>query len=143
MLASLVSNNSGNYSIQDNFPVYGINIYRLRQRDFTDNVTYSMNLKVDHKIFEPTVGNTNINSNATVYPNPASHSINIAMSNNIPAGKYNIAITNTWGLKVKEGHTSGPHWQSEVSDLRPGLYMVTITSNTDNKIIGYNKFLKN
>jgi hypothetical protein len=139
---SLVSDGKGNYSIADNAPVKGINIYRLKQRDVTDMESYSENLQVNNDVTDvPIVKNSNIAP--AVYPNPVNNLVNVTISNKLPAGVYTIAITNIWGLKIKEATTNGQQWQSEVSDLKPGMYMVTVTSKANNKIVGYNKFLKN
>ncbi|MES2810705.1 MAG: T9SS type A sorting domain-containing protein [Bacteroidota bacterium] len=137
---SLISGNKGSYSLTDKSPAEGINLYRLKQHDFTDNVYYSTNLPVDNTETGKPIVNTN--NAPAVYPNPVNNLVNVAMSNKLPAGNYSVAITNIWGLKVKQGNTNGQQWQSEVGDLKPGTYMVTITNITDNKIVGYNKFLK-
>jgi uncharacterized protein YqkB len=142
-VGSVVSDNKGTYSLTDNMPASGINTYRLKQTDFTDSVSYSSIAKIDPSILEVPVIQKSINSATSIYPNPVINTVNVAINDKSTAATYSISITNIWGLKVKEENASGPQWQSEVSNLKPGIYLVRVISKTDNRLVGYNKFTKN
>jgi hypothetical protein len=65
----------------------------------------------------------------TIYPNPAKSSFNVKA----PAGDYIVSINNTVGSLVKSVDLNSTG-KVEMSDLRPGIYYVTVKNvNTNTK----------
>ncbi len=139
VIGSEQSNAQGTYGLLDKNPVVGQNLYRLKQEDINNNITYSAIVLV----FYADLGGNLVKNNINVYPNPAKSTINLT----IPAGInsatiYHIQITNSFGLLIKQGISTQPNWQASVIDLLPGTYIVKVLNNKDNALIGNAKFVK-
>jgi hypothetical protein len=143
-LDSLRSAGKGLYNLTDNTPANGLSSYRLKQVDLLDSVSYSSIVQIDNSVAPvQTPSQLNLTKNTlNIYPNPVAGVLNVGMKDKASTMTYSIAVTNIWGMKVKEGTTSGTDWQSAVDDLRPGMYLVTVTNNADKSVVGRNKFLK-
>jgi hypothetical protein len=143
-LDSVRSASKGLYNLTDSTPVDGLNLYRLKQTNSLDSISYSSIVRIDNSVV-PVLIPTQLNitkNTLNIYPNPVAGLLNVGMKDKSSAITYSISVTNIWGMKVKEGTTSGTDWQSEVGDLRPGIYLVTVTNNVDKSLVGRNKFLK-
>ncbi|MCC8425096.1 T9SS type A sorting domain-containing protein [Mucilaginibacter sp. UR6-11] len=141
VLDSLTSAGWGTYNDLDPSPVSGQNLYRLKQIDVFGNATYSTVVTV---MYAPAVNNTLVNSNISVYPNPVSSVLNLAIT---PVDKtitatYKITVTNTSGIVVKSTTSSQAAWQGDVSGLLPGTYFVQVINTTNNSVTGKSSFIK-
>ncbi|MGZ3835886.1 MAG: T9SS type A sorting domain-containing protein, partial [Mucilaginibacter sp.] len=113
--------------------------YRLKQEDINDSITYSSVIPVAFS----TLSNSLVNSNINIYPNPAASTINLAIAQTVnTAASYNIQITTSSGIVIKQATSVQPKWQSNVSDLQPGTYIVKVFNSKDQTFIGNTKFIK-
>ncbi|MGZ3750361.1 MAG: T9SS type A sorting domain-containing protein [Mucilaginibacter sp.] len=137
-LDTLASSGLGTYSLVDGNPVSGENDYRVKVTDLSDSTWYS-------KIVFVTFSDTRISpaNNIRVFPNPSSNNItlSVATTDTTPAS-YNITISNSSGMLIKQVVSNNPNWQGNVSDLLPGTYLVSVVNNKTKEFVGYSKFLK-
>src|SRR5262249_39818608 len=78
-----------------------------------------------------------------VYPNPANGTINLAINEGTAnSAIYHIRVVNSSGLVVKDVTSSQPTWQGNVSDLKPGTYVIKVVNNSTQDQVGENKFVK-
>jgi hypothetical protein len=118
-------------------------MYRLKIEDLNGTISYS---NVVTLIYSNSDDNGN---NISVYPNPATSTINLTIlknndfkQNNIEL-IYNIKIINSYGLTVKTATFSQTSWKGDIGNLMPGTYFIqVINNNNDKSIIGINKFIK-
>ncbi|MDR3693254.1 hypothetical protein [Mucilaginibacter sp.] len=158
-LDCLKSSASGNYSYTDNNPPAASDEYRLKITDLNGAVTFSNTVTV---IF----GNTTklITGNISIFPNPTSNMINIAInqgSNNNSAStlttqstssflslaantnlSYSINIVSISGGIIKTVTSSAAIWQGDIVNLLPGTYIITVINNNDKKLVGRSTFVK-
>ena len=129
----------GTYSLLDKSPVVGENLYRLKQEDINNNITYSNILPVSYA----NLNNSLVKNSVNVYPNPVSNTINVAIATavNSPV-TYNIQITNSSGLIIKRAASAQASWQASAIDLLPGTYIVKVLNNNDKSLVGDTKFVK-
>jgi trimeric autotransporter adhesin len=134
-IGGFISSGTGTYNLIDKAPEYGDNQYRLRQQDINYNITYS-----------PTVDVQIVNQATrmvSVYPNPASGIINLYIdTKSADAGTFNIRISNSSGVLVKNAVSLTPNWQDNVSELLTGTYLIQVVNNKDNSLVGEAKFVK-
>ncbi len=138
IVGGLQATGAGTYSLLDKNPVTGTSLYRLKQEDLNDSITYSKMVALQY--VDP--GNSAANK-IQVYPNPAVNIINVAIA--ADAGvkpPYTIQITNTSGFVIRQVSLSQQNWQTSVADLMPGTYIIKVHNSTDNSIIGDSKFVK-
>lgn len=165
-LDTLTSNNTGSYSYTDKTPLDGTDLYRIKITDMNGAISYSNVLSIN---FGSTVTETNTSTgNISIYPNPSTGVINLAISQNsnngspsnsqkkVTAGKtqliaaissagnasYDIKIFNINGSILKEGVSSSASWQTNVSSLSPGTYIMQVTNNSDHALVGKSTFIK-
>lgn len=74
------------------------------------------------------------NVNISIYPNPASHHLNI----NCPDG-FNYKITSILGEQIKSGSFNNGNKLIKIESLKAGIYLIEIFSNSKKQIF---KFLK-
>ncbi len=114
VIGSITSSGAGTYSFFDKTPFAGQNLYRLKQEAINNAITYSNVAVVMY------TGQTNsiIAGTLNIYPNPAVNIINLAITakSQEPAS-YNVMISNSSGIIVKQAQISGPSWQTGVSNL--------------------------
>jgi hypothetical protein len=139
LLGSITSAGLGTYSFIDKDPLNGENLYRLKQEDYNNTITYSKTVQVQYSDLSNNPGKSNV----SVYPNPViSHiSVSITADGNTGAS-YNIQITNGFGLLIRQSTSAQPIWQANVADLLPGTYMVRVINSKNKSIIGDTKFVK-
>ncbi|QEC70027.1 T9SS type A sorting domain-containing protein [Panacibacter ginsenosidivorans] len=117
-----------NYSVIDNNPVKGNNFYRIKAIDKDGRVIYSGVLSVN-----VAGGNTFV----MIYPNPVrNHQLNVKL-NNVPAGKYQLAIYNYLGQQVSDKlirHDGGSAAQNMIlpANIKAGVYVVKVIGETVN-----------
>jgi hypothetical protein len=148
------SNSQGSYSFLDRSYSAGENIYRLKMEDLNGNVTYSDAVAL--------VYTNGLSGNLMVYPNPTHGPLNliIAKINNTissPGGKpsggsipipttvtnnYSVKIVSTSGVLIKTMSTANPNWQTDVSSLMPGSYIIQVANQSNNKLVGQATFVK-
>jgi trimeric autotransporter adhesin len=135
-IGNLLSNGSGTYSLLDKDPLRGDNMYRLKQVDFTNTISYSS--LVDIQFNEG-----NGNGRLSCYPNPAINTINLSFDPKSQGNiTYDIRVTNSAGMIVKYAQVTEPSWQSNVSNLLTGTYLIQVTNKKDNSVVGQAKFVK-
>lgn len=138
VLGGVAADALGNYSFLDKNPANGTNLYRLKQEDLNNNISYS-------KIVTVQYANTNsiVSRALSVYPNPASSTVSLAISaQGSDAGVYNIRIVSSTGLVVKEVISSQASWQGNISSLMPGTYVVRVINNKTQSFVGESKLIK-
>lgn len=139
ILGGVPSTGAGAYGFTDKNPGEN-NLYRLKQEDINNNITYSHIIPVGFSNLSNNLAANNIN----VFPNPASNQVNMTVSTavNNNSGSYNFTITNSYGLLIKQGTSNQATWQTNVSDLLPGTYIIQIVNNKDQSLVGKSKLVK-
>ena len=117
-------NDRADYTAFDVNPAAGLNFYRIKARETTGKIVYSIVLSVSP-------GNTS--QGLRLYPNPVKGSqVTISLSN-IKRGQYSLRIVNTVGqdiLKQSINHQGGSSLTQTVnlpSSLKPGVYNMVLT----------------
>jgi hypothetical protein len=133
---SVTSSGAGAYDLTDHNPDKGDNLYRLKQEDFNNNITYSNTVNVH---FGNNAGIARLNC----FPNPAVSNIFVNFDPK-SQGKttYNIRVTNSTGMVVRFAQIRETSWQSNISNLLTGTYLIQVTDKKDNSVIGQTKFVK-
>jgi DNA-binding beta-propeller fold protein YncE len=146
IVGGYVSSGLGTYSILDKNPGPAIDQYRLKLVDLNGNVTYS-NIVTLMYANASSLAHNNIN----VYPNPTRNALNLTI---IPAitsqaaatlatnTVYGIKIVNNTGYVIKNTTTNAVNWQTDVSNLLPGTYVIQVVNNSTNSIVGHGTFIK-
>jgi len=149
VIDGLLSNSLGSYGFLDSSPVTGADSYRLQITDLNGNITYSGVVTLMYG------ANTNslVKTGISLYPNPAKDALNLSIAPGFNAAQgqsstisatlaYNIQITGILGNVVKTATTNQQTWQTDVSNLMPGTYVLQVVSKSDNSIVGEQKFIK-
>jgi hypothetical protein len=156
-VGGFTSSSQGTYSLMDNDPLNGTDEYRLKLMDIDGNITYSAVQSVNY------LNSTSNTNNIIVYPNPVKTILNVIIT---PAGtasgftaelvsslsslltaagkadRYSITIVNNLGAVVKTAQTNQLIWQTDVSRLMPGTYVVQVVSKSGKGITGQTTFIK-
>jgi hypothetical protein len=146
MIDGLSSSGQGTYSFLDASPAQGANMYRLQITDLNGSISFSSVITLMY-------GNTAslVKTGIVVYPNPAKTTLNLSIApgfnspgigNELSPGSYNIQITNVLGSVVKQATISQQSWQTNISDLMPGTYVLQVISKKDNSVVGESTFIK-
>jgi hypothetical protein len=140
VLGGVPAADQGEYSFVDKAPVNGLNIYRLKQEDVNNTLTYSEMVTVGYS----DRGNDIAGNLLTIYPNPAINRLNLTIASKAAVNTpfYNIKIMNSSGVIVKQANSSQPRWQARISDLKPGTYFVQVLDAKTSRLVGQNKFVK-
>ncbi|WP_133230860.1 T9SS type A sorting domain-containing protein [Mucilaginibacter psychrotolerans] len=133
----MASNNSGTYSFTDKNFVLGSNVYRLKQTDIDNNISYSKEVKLMYS----EIANGSIKL-IKVFPNPTGVEINVSMLAQKNSGSYSISIINSSGRVVKQASFSEPYWSGNIEALPPGIYIIQVNNKKDNSVVGRSKFIK-
>ncbi|MDB5136183.1 MAG: type sorting protein [Mucilaginibacter sp.] len=139
VLGSVDASGLGTYSLLDKNPISGQNLYRLKQEDINNAISYSNIVSVSYS----NLSNNIAVSNLSIYPNPAISIINLAITA-LPAesASYSIKFMNSSGTIAKEVSSSQPLWQGNVSNLLPGTYLIQVVNNKNQSIVGEAKLVK-
>ena len=150
VLDGLTSTAQGTYSFLDKTPPPGADKYRLQITDLNGNITYSSIITIMY-------GNTSnslVKTGIVVYPNPASTTLNLSIAtgfstngtaaptNITPASDYNVQIANILGAVVRTTSISEQNWQTDVSSLMPGTYVIQVVNKSTDKVVGQSTFVK-
>ena len=139
VLGGVDATGAGKYSFIDQSPSIGTNLYRLKQEDLNNTISYSKIVTIQYA----NQSNRIAGSNLTIFPNPVSNNINLAINTqNNTAGLYSIRFMNTSGRLVKEASTSQQNWQGTTENLQPGTYVIQVFNNKTQTLVGENKFVK-
>lgn len=139
VVGGVPSTGAGKYSLLDKTPGEN-NLYRLKQEDINNNITYSHIIPVGFANQSNNLANSNIN----IYPNPASSTVYMAVNTAVKSNSttYNFTITNSYGLVIKQGTSAQANWQANINDLLPGTYVIQVVNNKDKSFIGKSKLVK-
>jgi len=137
-IGSMQSDGSGIYSFLDKKPVIGQNQYRLQLYDLNRALSYSQIVTL---IYTPVDNIAAVNIN--IFPNPAANIINLAIAPGLKASTYHVSIVNSLGAVVKESTFQQNSWNANISNLKPGSYLVQVTNNNDKSLVGIANFVKN
>ena len=139
IVGGVPSTGAGQYGLLDKYPGDN-NLYRLKQEDINNKITYSSIIAVNFATQGSPVANNGVN----IYPNPAASTItttvNAAANDKNPVYKY--TITNNYGLIVRQGTSPQANWQTNVNDLLPGTYIIQVVNNKDKSFVGQSKLVK-
>lgn len=135
VIGGLTASDLGAYGLVDKNPIIGQDIYRLRQVDIDGNISYSNNVNVS--IIDRS------NRAVCLYPNPTKNTINLSINTKTAdAGAYKILVSNSSGIIVRTAISAHPFWQSNVSDLLTGTYLIQVLNQQDDSLVGEAKFVK-
>jgi hypothetical protein len=123
-IGTVKSNNKTAYSFTDASPVFPA-YYRLKIASLDGSIKFSNSLLVNKSA-----------NNISIYPNPVNNNLTVAGL----AGKSTIKITNTMGQKVLEQNTSANSLNLDVTGLKSGTYILSITDDADR--VAIKKFIK-
>ncbi|MBB3054722.1 hypothetical protein FHS11_001132 [Mucilaginibacter gotjawali] len=162
ILDTLRSTSAGRYNYTDQTPPISADQYRLKIVSQSGTVSFSNMVMLQ---FANSI-NT-ITQNINIYPNPASNVVNLAIhragANSVidpvstqnkittmaqatitanEAAVYNIKIVNISGAVIKMATAATDTWQQNITNLLPGTYIITVTNNSNNKLIGRSSFVK-
>ncbi|MBS1732754.1 MAG: T9SS type A sorting domain-containing protein [Bacteroidetes bacterium] len=115
------SNNRINYSFNDEYPLTGINYYRIRQVDLDNRSDYSITKSVLFRI----------NAETLVTPNPAGSIIHVYADN--VSKQMNIQLVDITGKIVLNQDTTEQHSIINTSSLARGIYYLRITDGDNVK----------
>ncbi|MDB5135222.1 MAG: C-terminal target protein [Mucilaginibacter sp.] len=139
VIGGLLGSAQSVYSLIDKNPIAGQNLYRLKQEDINNTITYSNVVPVLYS----DLSNTVVGNKLSVYPNPASNLLNLNITaKSQEATSYNITITNSLGMPVKQATSAQTLWQTGIGNLLPGTYVIQVVNNKDKTMVGKTKFVK-
>jgi hypothetical protein len=162
-LGGMASSALGTYSYLDKNPPVAADRYRLKIQDLNGTISYSDIVTLMYANTTNTIA-----SNISVYPNPASGVLNLAIQPNnanlnltsglsalqtaaLSAGlstssssdvSYDIKIISITGSVVKTATSAQSNWQDNVAALSPGTYVIQVVNNKDNSLVGRSTFVK-
>lgn len=128
---------AGAYSLLDKNPVNGRNLYRLKQEDINNTMTYSKVIPVQYTFLDNTADNLRI------FPNPSISTINLTIVQPSEGNNaYGISIMSGSGIIVKQMTSQQPSLQANISNLLPGTYVIKVVNNNNKSMVGESKFVK-
>lgn len=136
-LYNIQSNGGTIYKYTDKTPITGNNIYRLKQVDLFGNITYSNPVN----IYYDKTGNEGMFS---IYPNPTTETLNINVTygkTNAATSSYKLNIYDATGSLVMQKTSDSSAWNENVSQFKPGIYIVELKGG-DGNLLGKVKLLK-
>ncbi|AYL96317.1 LamG-like jellyroll fold domain-containing protein [Mucilaginibacter celer] len=132
------SSGLGGYSYIDPNPANGLNKYRLQLTDVNSDISFSKELPLMYS----NTNNNISNSQVMVFPNPATDLINLSIKQTKASSNYNIRLTNSSGILLKNVNITQLYWQNNVSNLTPGTYVIEVIDNKTKSLFGIAKFVK-
>ncbi len=146
IIDGLTSNAQSTYSFLDSSPVNGANMYKLKITDLNGAITYSNVITIMYGS-----SNTLAKTGIVVYPNPAKTTLNLnigqgfstaGINSDLSSASYQIQISNILGSVIKQTTTNQQSWQTDVSALMPGTYVIQVVNKSDNSVVGQSSFIK-
>jgi len=144
VIDGLLSNSQGTYNFLDTSPITGADSYRLQITDLNGDITYSNIVTLMYS----NSANSLVKTGLVLYPNPASTTVNLNIAPGFNSSQYtltpsyNIQITNILGSVVRQTSTNSQTWQTDVSNLMPGTYIVRVVNNSNQSLVGSGTFIK-
>jgi hypothetical protein len=140
VLGGVPATGAGNYGFTDKHPAEGINLYRLKQEDINNKVTYSRIVPVAYG----NPFNYFAQNRISIYPNPAAGRINLAIADPLSSSSsaYDILISSSSGRMLKKVTSNQPYWQGDAGGWMPGTYLVKVFDTKTQSLIGTTKFIK-
>jgi len=105
------------YTYVDKHPYTGTNLYKLGVEDLDGTLAYSRIVSVLH--------NGQAGRDITIYPNPASNQISVAIANMDKQEQATLTITDAQGIRRYTGSCNG-HCDIDMSTFNPGMYFIQI-----------------
>jgi hypothetical protein len=136
-IGTVKSASKGKYTYIDRFPIVGKNYYRLM---ITDNNGSTMYSAVKSLTFAKQINSSG--SNISIYPNPATTYVNVAIVAQANAKSYSIRVTSSTGKVLRTGTINTTLWQTNVTSLMAGTYFIQVINDTNKAVIGSGKFVK-
>lgn len=149
VLGGMASGALGTYSFLDKNPA-AKDIYRLKIEDLNGTITYSKTVTVIYGEVDSAMTKV-----ISIYPNPARSIINLTITPpvNAPAKQgtgsnppvhhvYNITVVNMLGSVLKTAKINQQTWQTDVSNLAPGTYIIQVVNDYDDSVTGQGIFIK-
>ena len=112
---------AGNYSFEDYQATTGVNYYRLKQMDYDGAFEYSPTIMVTL---------SEAAAELEVFPNPATDAVNVRFSFE---GSHMVRLYDAAGSVVKEYQASGLRTSVDVSELRSGTYLLSVTDGEETR----------
>ncbi len=156
VVGGFASSLQGSYSFLDRAPIHTVDMYRLKMEDLNGNITYSKVVTIYYDSASDLASN-----NISIYPNPVKTTLNLTVrpaitihqaSNQVvisgqntgasDSPTYTIKITNAAGAVMMITTATGNQWQTDVSRLNPGTYVLQVINKTNNVLIGTATFVK-
>jgi hypothetical protein len=139
VLGGLSATGNGAYGLVDKSPVTGVNMYRLKQEDINNAITYSNLVTIQYASLS-----NDLASRLTLYPNPAVN--NLSLNINVPLSEsssaYNIQFMNSSGIIVKHLTSAQSSWQGSINNLQPGSYIIQVFNNKTQNLVAQTKLVK-
>lgn len=111
------------YSFNDLASVYGKVYYRIRVVDMDGSLSYSEVVQLNG------AGLLTLN----IFPNPASHKLNIRMPQDWQQDAYQVQVINAGGQVMLERNLSGLQQELNVQSLPVGFYIIKVTNKKSGK----------
>jgi hypothetical protein len=141
-IGDVASANLGTYGYLDKNPPETADMYRLKMVDLNGTITYS-------NIVTLMYGNSAnlVKTGITVYPNPAKTTLNLSIAPGFNTSAatnfaYNIQISNILGAVLQNTSINLQSWQTDVSTLMPGTYVIRVVDKNSNSVVGNSTFIK-
>lgn len=127
--AGVASTTRLDYSFEDINPLTGRAYYRLRSVDLDNSFEYS-------NIVSVSWSNSHSSQGIHLYPNPVvNHNFTVEL-NDVLSSAATIRVVSLSGYTVYTGSINESSTQVVLSDdIKPGVYMVQLTSSTEQKVI--------
>lgn len=130
------SDGSAAYNYVDHAPNSGNNIYRLKQNDIDNKISYSQPITI---FYDKNAAGGGLFS---VFPNPTSEMINVSIPESTSAATYKFKLYDSVGNLVMQKTSSTSHWSENIGSLKTGAYIVEVLKS-NGASLGKGKFIKN
>jgi len=144
IIDGLASSAQGTYSFLDKSPADGANMYKLQMTDLNGNITWSNVVTIMYGSAASLV-----KTGIVIYPNPAKSTLNLdigpgfnSTDGELSSASYRVQISNILGSVVTQTTISQQNWQTDVSSLMPGTYVIQVVNKNNNTVVGQGTFIK-
>lgn len=112
---------SAKYELTDASPLDGLNLYRIKGREKSGTITYSVVVRVNAKERKARI---------TVVPNPAHRGEVSVQLTNLPQGHYKVSLYNAEGQVIQHQDLHHPGGSASfpllIEQLAPGTYLIEL-----------------